>query len=50
MIHIQLSASSKKVMHKDTDTGIVTDISGLPPHASLKAILARAKALGLKVR
>ena len=50
MIHYQLSASTKKVTHKDTDTGITTDIPGLPPQASLKAILARAKALGLKVR
>ena len=50
MIHIKLSASTKKVTHKDTNTGVTADITGLPAQASLKAILARVKAMGLKVR
>lgn len=48
MITIQISKSTGKVIHKDLD--VETVLTNLPPQASLKAIFARAKAMGLKVR
>ena len=49
MIDIEISKSTGKAVHID-DNGKITEIKNLPPQASLKAILARAKAMGLKVR
>lgn len=49
MIRIQTSKSTGKTTHIDGN-GRKTEISNLPPNASLKAILARTKALGLKVK
>lgn len=47
MICIQVSKSTGKVTHTDSQ-GREMEISGLPPQASLKAILARIKVVGLK--
>lgn len=50
MIEILISESTGKVTHENKITGHKTEIKGLPPQASLKAILARVKALGLRVK
>lgn len=47
MIRIQISES--ETIHID-EAGKVTKVTGLPPQASLKAIIARAKAQGLRVK
>lgn len=47
MITIQTSKSTGKTFHVDENKK-VTEITGLPPQASLKAILIRIKAMGLK--
>jgi hypothetical protein len=47
MIKVEISKSSGKVTHIKGDTK--TTITGLPQQASLKAIIARAKGMGLEV-
>ena len=47
MIRIQTSKSTGKVIHTDAQ-GKTTEVTELPLKASLKAILARVKAMGLK--
>ncbi len=49
MIRIQVSKSTGRTVHIDKN-GKPTEITNLPPQASLKAILARAKAMGLSTR
>lgn len=48
-IRIQISESTDETIHTD-ETGKITKITGLPPQASLKARIAKAKAQGLKVK
>lgn len=47
-IKIQYKESTGEVIHVGR-SGKKTPIHGLPPQASLKAILARAKALSLEI-
>lgn len=49
MIKIEISKSTGKATHVAKD-GKRTEITALPPQASLKAVIARAKAMGLKMR
>ncbi len=47
-IRVEISKSTGKVIHiKD---GKRTTVTGLPPQANMKAIMARLKAMGLEVR
>ena len=48
VIRVEISKSTGKVAHvKDGKRTVVT---GLPPQANMKAIMARLKAMGLEVR
>lgn len=50
-IRIQYEKSTGKHFHvADDEQGTRTEITALPPQASLKAVKARAKAMGLKMR
>ena len=49
MTEVTISKSTGKVIHKDKD-GNKTEITGLPPQASLKAVMAKLKVLGLRNR
>ncbi|MCK5616984.1 hypothetical protein KAR91_84765 [Candidatus Pacearchaeota archaeon] len=49
MIEIQVSKSTGKAVHIDGG-GKKTEIKNIPPKASLKAVLASAKAMGLRIK
>jgi hypothetical protein len=49
MIKIEISKSTGKATHIDKD-GKKTEITNLPPQANLKAVIVRAKAMGLDMR
>ena len=49
MIVLQYSKTTGKHTHEDKETGVRTEVTTLPPQASMKAVKARAKAMGLRV-
>ena len=48
-IEFEYSTSTGEYTHID-ETNKRTEITSLPPHAPLKAVIVRAEAMGLKVK
>lgn len=48
-IRLQYSKSTRVYTHIDREEK-KTEITGLPPQASLKAVITRVKAMGLRVK